>query len=186
MEHFKLTDKERETLNALTGSPVPLSDMLNARERRVFYQQELLGENKGCLISFTLNIPGPVKLLPGVPDAFEAGLSQIGAVLKENGYPVEKSRLILDTTGPEAFFLLPAPAKKIKELLIPIEDGSRLGRLFDIDVLAENGEKISREELNRPGRRCLLCEKPAKECARSRAHSVEELSREVAKILAQE
>ena len=45
MEHFKLTDKERETLNALAGSPVPLFDMLNARERRVFYQQELLGEN---------------------------------------------------------------------------------------------------------------------------------------------
>ena len=79
MEHFKLTDKERETLNALTGSPVPLSHMLNARERRVFYQQELLEGSEGCLISFTLNIPGPVKLLPGVPGAFEAGLSQIGA-----------------------------------------------------------------------------------------------------------
>ena len=51
MEHFKLTDKERETLNALTGSPVPLSDMLNARERRVFYQQELLEGSEGCLIS---------------------------------------------------------------------------------------------------------------------------------------
>lgn len=38
-----------------------LPDMLNARERRVWMQEQLLSEFPGVLVSFTLNIPGPVK-----------------------------------------------------------------------------------------------------------------------------
>ena len=48
---------------------VNLQEMLAARERRCYLQTQLLHQYKKSLISFTLNIPGPVKVLTGVPEA---------------------------------------------------------------------------------------------------------------------
>ena len=42
---------------------VSLQEMLAARERRSALQTRLLQQYKKSLISFTLNIPGPVKVL---------------------------------------------------------------------------------------------------------------------------
>ena len=185
MELFHLSKEEMARLSELVGSEVPLEDMLNARERRVFCQKELLSSGGGSLISFTLNIPGPVKLLPGTPEAFLEGLSRIDAALKKAQYRVLEERLLLANTGAEAFFLVDALPRDVKALLVPIEDCSSRGRLCDMDVLDREGNKISRQELGMPERKCLLCEKPARECARSRAHSVEELTRHVSEILAE-
>ena len=41
---------------------VSLREMLAARERRCYLQTQLLHRYKKSLISFTLNIPGPVKV----------------------------------------------------------------------------------------------------------------------------
>lgn len=111
------------------------------------------------------------------------GLSRIGERLCHQGFPIMKKALILEKTGPEAFFLLSAPAEKVKAALVPVEDETRLGRLFDIDVIRPDGTKVSREEIGIEGRTCLLCGRPARECARSRTHSVEELTKEIAGIL---
>ena len=45
----------------VTGQYVELPKMLDARERRHFVQQKLLNEHQLPLISFTLNIVGPIK-----------------------------------------------------------------------------------------------------------------------------
>ena len=45
---------------------VALLEMLNAREMRSVLQKQLLQQYRKPLICLTLNIPGPVKLLPGV------------------------------------------------------------------------------------------------------------------------
>lgn len=45
---------------------VSLQEMLAARERRCYLQTQLLHQYKKSLISFTLNIPGPVKVLTDV------------------------------------------------------------------------------------------------------------------------
>jgi len=63
----------------------------------------------------------------------------------------------------------------VKKITIHVEETPPLGRLFDIDVYDKAGNGIGRAELGYPVRRCLICEKDAKLCGRSRSHTVEEL-----------
>lgn len=183
MEQFLLNDTEKETLQQFVGADAELPDMLNARERRVWMQKELLSRYPGVLISFTFNIPGPVKVLPYVPEAFSSALGEIISALNSAKIPVLKRSLILDKTGPEAFLCVDADALFVKRLLVTLEDASDLGRLYDIDIIGRDGNKISRSDIGKPGRTCLLCGRPAKECSRSRTHSVAELTEKINGIL---
>ena len=47
-----------------SGNCVSLEEILNARENRVKIQQKMLQKAPTCLLSFTLNIPGSVKVFP--------------------------------------------------------------------------------------------------------------------------
>ena len=50
--------------------PVSVEDMMEARERRARLQEQLIGTYQVPVVSFTLNIPGPVKILPGTEEFF--------------------------------------------------------------------------------------------------------------------
>lgn len=162
---------------------VSLQEMLAARERRCYLQTQLLAQYKKSLISFTLNIPGPVKVLPGVPEAFAAGCQRIEALLKDRLVLVQHMETIKEKTGYEAFYNVDANPDFIKELMVSLEDQDRVGRLFDIDVLRTDGSKVSREDLGFSPRTCLLCGQPAHVCSRSRSHSVAQLTAEIESIL---
>lgn len=162
---------------------VSLQEMLAARERRCYLQTQLLHQYKKSLISFTLNIPGPVKVLPGVPEAFASGCQRIETLLKDRLVLIQHMETIKEKTGYEAFYSVDANPDFIKELMVSLEDQDRLGRLFDIDVLRPDGSKVSREDMGSAPRTCLLCGQPAHVCSRSRRHSVEELTAEIGKIL---
>lgn len=162
---------------------VTLTDMLDARERRVSIQNHLLMQHKLPLICLTLNIPGPVKVFSLVPEAYEEGCRRIRFLLDQNNFPIIDFLEIKSKTGYEAFFSVNAQASDIKKAMVSIEDQDRLGRLFDIDVLGVDGMKLSREEFGLPPRLCLICNRPAHECSRSRAHSVPELTKQIQKIL---
>ncbi len=164
---------------------VSLLEMMNAREMRMAAQQFLLRQYKKPLISFTLNIPGPIKVLPGVPDAFEEGCCQIEKTLTKHLVRINHVDTVKQKTGYEAYYSVDASPEFIKKLMISLEDKDRLGRIFDIDVLRKNGVKISREELGYSPRPCLLCTEPALLCGRSRKHNVKELIREIEMILSE-
>ena len=153
---------------------VTAADMMAARERRAERQKELL-EQGGALISFTLNIPGPLKLSPLWERGFNEGCRLIEARLAQEKWQVKQRSRYAENTGYEAFWLLDAPADKLKRAMVAVEDGCSIGRLFDIDVLAADGVPISRSDLGLSPRTCLICGQPAHLCGRSRAHSVEEL-----------
>ena len=53
---------------------VTTADMMCARDRRAAAQQQLLSLHKLPLVSFTLNIPGPVKRTALAELAFNSGL----------------------------------------------------------------------------------------------------------------
>ena len=87
-------------------------------------------------------------------------------------------------TGPEGYICVKdMEPVELKKIAVHAEETSPLGRLFDIDVLIAEGG-ISRAALGAPPRRCLICQRDAKACARSRAHSMEDLLAEVDKIIA--
>ena len=67
----------------------------------------------------------------------------------------------------------------MKEITTRLEEQDELGRLFDMDVLGPEGEKLSRPAV----RRCLVCGGPVQACARSRAHSLETLQERTEQIL---
>lgn len=158
-----------------SGNHVSMTEILDAREKRVQIQQEMLQKAPSCLLSFTLNIPGPIKVFPYTKWAYEVGISIIlEGISLLNGTTLEQREVKKDT-GWEAFFSLNLHPKDIKAYLLEQEDQHPLGRLFDFDVLRIDGSKLSRQELGFSERTCLLCGNPAFLCGRSRAHSAREL-----------
>ena len=154
--------------------PVTVADMLDARDRRAERQKRFL-ETSPVLICLTMNIPGPIKASAEILAAFREGVRRVQSAV--GARPI----LYEAFTGPEAYVPLNADAEVVKREMCRIEDEEPLGRLFDLDVLTGNGEKHGRSALGFSPRSCLLCGKPAFACARSRAHSVSELSGEVSR-----
>lgn len=154
--------------------PVTVADMLDARDRRAERQKRFL-ETSPVLICLTMNIPGPIKASTEILAAFREGVRRVQSAV--GARPI----LYEAFTGPEAYVPLNADAEVVKREMCRIEDEEPLGRLFDLDVLTGNGEKHGRSALGFSPRSCLLCGKPAFACARSRAHSVSELSGEVSR-----
>ena len=159
----------------VTGQYVELPKMLDARERRQFVQQKLLNEHQLPLISFTLNIVGPIKVFPLAVRTFEEGLSMIRTQCMAWKLPIIEEKRIEDITGYEAFLVIDSDARTVKEILCRLEERTPLGRLFDLDVLSPDGTKISRTDFHMPPRKCLLCNQDAFVCGRSRTHSVDEI-----------
>ena len=159
----------KDRINLRTGSRPTLADVLEKREALWELTQELEKRYPGCaVVALTLNIPGPYKNNPTVKRIF-------GEVVDaaEKAFPVSPLERIENAdapTGPYIYWVLDRDASELKEKMMQVEDGHPLGRFCDIDVTHEG------EQLKRPlPRKCFICDKPAKICARSRAHSVEEL-----------
>lgn len=162
---------------------VSLLEMLDARERRVYHQQQLLEQYHKPLICFTMNIAGPVKDSPLIRRGFARGQQ----LLRQQLFRAKLTPLYTDSrceaTGCEAFYVLDADPLTIKKFTTDIEDATPLGRLFDMDVLRPDGVKVDRQELRLEGRRCLICGGPAKACSSRRIHTVAELQAKTSDIL---
>lgn len=136
-----------------------------------------------ALVCLTVIFPGAVKRdertlrvaregVAAVREAFE------GILLREELRDLE--------TGYEGFFLVEASPEAAKRLCCGIEDTHPLGRLMDLDVIVlEEGNPVpmSRQTLGFPERKCLLCDRPARECMRARTHPPVELLRRIDEIL---
>lgn len=150
--------------------------MLLARDRRASRQAALLSRYGRPVISFTMNIAGPVKDSPLIRYAFRSGLWQLEAL------PCAQlcREAIFEPTGPEALLVYETQdARLLKAFCIRLESEGEAGRLFDLDVLDANGEKLSRET----GRTCLVCGGPVSGCSRSRAHGLEAITARTRAIL---
>ena len=162
---------------------VSLVQMLDARERRVQHQQELLTQYHKPLICFTMNICGPIKDSPLIRRGFARGRQLLRQqFLRAKLTPLYQGA-VREVTGCEAFYVLDADPLTIKKFTTDIEDATPLGRLFDMDVIRPDGLKVDREELNLEGRRCLICGGPAKVCSSRRIHTVAELQEKTTEIL---
>lgn len=162
---------------------VTLMEMLEAREARVQAQDGLRERYGAPVISFTLNIAGPVKDSSLIRRAFRAGQEQLEAGLRAAKLEALWQGENLAPTGCEALYAVDGTAKEVKALCVSIEDGSPLGRLFDMDVLDAVGRKLDREEVGGGPRSCIVCGAAGKGCASRRVHSVEELQEATRRIL---
>ena len=161
---------------------INLEQMLAARDRRAEIQNKLLAnaEPGACLVCLTLNIAGDVKRTPMTRMLFDRGLFEFDKA----GLDVQEYIETDEPTGTEAFWLLDEDAEDVKRRLESIEEDKTIAasRLFDFDVLTYDGfgpQKLSRTK----SRKCLICDKPAAECSRSRAHGLDAVKAETDRLL---
>ena len=68
----------------MQGIEVGIDEILNCREKRVAIQNEMIKKYNKPVISFTMNIPGPIKTNNEIKKAFDIGKNLILKKLKEN------------------------------------------------------------------------------------------------------
>lgn len=163
----------------MIGEEVILTDMLTCREHRAQIQNSLIEKYHCPVISFCMNIPGPIKTNEQIRNAFESGKDLLLATLSNHTAEIKEAYEIHEKTGDELLISVSFPAEEIKKLTTLIEETHPLGRLFDMDVLDTDGMKLSRESY----RKCIICGCQAQECARTRKHTVEEMQQKIEEML---
>ena len=162
-------------------STVTLHQMLDARESRSLLRRRYFAscENE-LLLQFTLNIPGNRKNSDIVQQIFAEGLTELESRLPEILFLKETDAQKL--TGPEGYGRISGSPLEIKKILCESEENHPLGRLWDFDLFASPDRSLSREEAGHEGRLCLICDKPAHQCSRSRSHSIEDIHGKILKM----
>jgi len=154
---------------------ITLTEMLEAREKRALVQNKLI-EKYGCpIICFTMNIPGPLKNSPLIERAFREGLAALGHRLPKSTLLHCETESI--PTGCTAFYAVDMDVLELKKICTAIEDSCELGRLFDMDVIDKNGNKLERNEVDGKDRGCIVCGAPGRGCASRRIHNAQELQK---------
>ena len=153
---------------------VTLQEMLLARDLRVGTQAFLRREYGYPLVACTMNIPGPMKNNLVIQRCFDIGVGNLSCIFKQQLDLILEHRL---ETGPECYFIVISPIdlRELKRELVRFEETFPIGRWFDLDVKDPEGKSVSRRDVGMEERSCFLCGRPAKECGRSRRHSVDEL-----------
>ncbi len=160
---------------------VTLWQMLSAREGRAEAQRLLLGRYGQTLVSFTMNIPGPVKDSPLIRRAFYLGCSRLEALVPQ----AVRQELVEAVTGCEARYTVPMEPRAVKRICTAIEEETPIGRLFDLDVLASDGTKLEREQVGGGSRDCIVCGAPGRGCASRRTHTVAQLQGAAGRLMAE-
>ena len=164
----------------MTGNIIDLPHMLARRESRSREQQAFLNAHHSPLVSFSMNIPGPVKTNSLIRKAFILGRDSLLSRLESVNAIIFDSLETHEDTGDELLLSVGnAPPELLKDIAVSIEDSTPIGRLYDIDIIDSSGHKLSRPHF----RKCLICNKQAQECARSRSHSVSEMQSAVELLL---
>lgn len=161
---------------------VDTPQVLEQRERQVARRQAFLRPGY-VYLDFNLNIPGPYKRSYLSDRFFEASVRRLADLLTEAGYKRARDFSLRSEAGLYRCWELSAgsafdnkldldAAAELKSLTTTWEETFPAARLWDLDVYAEDGTKLSRPGQSRP---CLICSEPAWVCARSRRHSWQEL-----------
>lgn len=169
--------------------------ILAARERRWRIRQDLVRRFQAPVLTLGLNIPGPDKNPPGAEQALNRLWDSLLAryrrafILYRREHPLAGLTPYLyrerstGADGPFWHLVSPLPANTLKRLGVYCETNHPLGRLADVDVLAEDGHVLSRADLGLPPRPCFLCAEPAALCRRLGRHAPADVSAFVRDVL---
>jgi len=159
---------------------ISLAMLLAARDHRRDMQLMLLHKYPGSsVVVLTVNIPGAEKRT-----SRSVAVGREGMKVLSTRFPVEP---LFTTerdlpTGYEGYFVTTVPPEQAKRVCVEIEETHPLGRIFDIDVIGEDGIPLSRTDYGGSPRKCLICGNDARVCMRLRSHSTEELLNVINKI----
>jgi len=151
-----------------------LDEILQARDDRYALQTSLIEKYRSPLVTCTMNIPGPHKNSDLIQASFDKAME---AFIERNQGVLEEVARQEKETGPERYFIVLGGTNlyALKRRLAFFEQVFPIGRWLDLDLKDNDGMPITRKDINQEQRTCLLCHRPAKECARSERHSLEDL-----------
>ncbi|SUO93326.1 citrate lyase holo-[acyl-carrier protein] synthase [Suttonella ornithocola] len=148
-----------------------LTMVLAARDARQQAQQSLLQSGVNSVVSFSVLAPGEIKRSPFLDKVFLIGRQRIYHYLHHHGFSL-CDPIHLNHSGGESWLIGSTnEATSLKSALMTLEQYHPLGRLWDIDVLDNQGIPLSRQSFHQLPRRCLCCADDAKSCAKTRRHS---------------
>ncbi len=142
-------------------------DILDAREQRVEFQEELIRKYKSTLVMIRVNYPGVNKynyVTEGIINVVNKEVINIFA------NDIQYKNLKETAEGPIATVVVDMIAEEVKKATIKIEENHILGRFVDMDVYDLNGKSLSRTQLGYSMRKCYLCDGSAQECVRAMKH----------------
>ncbi|MBR0516655.1 MAG: citrate lyase holo-[Firmicutes bacterium] len=161
---------------------VQLPDMLACREARANRQRQLIEEYKKPVVSLSMNIAGDVKNTPAISMLQKDGEGEFKSAAEKAGFALLFEERSDAFTGPESLLVFDTEdAQTLKNTGVALEEETPWGRLFDIDIIGTDGEKLSRPQ----PRRCIVCGGPAADCARSRAHGLDQIRKAADELLGQ-
>ena len=161
---------------------ITLEQLLKARDDRYARQLALTKDwPDRTLVCLTVVLPGPVKRDARSLKVAEAAVAAVREVFD----PVYKEVYDLET-GYEGYFIVDGTLMDVKKACCEIENVHPYGRLMDLDVIERVGDTVapvSRDRVGEEPRRCLLCDRPARECMRAHAHTPGEIIQTIDKIV---
>ena len=169
--------------HALGQVEVSLDEMLIARDERAARQTAALARFRAPLVSMTIVMPGPVKDGGLARHVMEVALEQMDSLISAHNWSLLSREVFWQITGPEAIYVVDVEPRVLKSATIDLEEHHPIGRLWDLDIITTKGVGLSRFQLWRPARPCLLCDRPARECSRSRRHSLPELMKQIRRMV---
>ena len=156
------------------NSKCSLHDMLASRDRRSEWQRLHFKDNPATtLMVATVVAPGEYKL---TPDTEVVAKAMEEVLIREFRPYIIASKHYSFVSGHEVWLKLSCTESEAKRMAVKIEDTYILGRLFDIDVIRPDMQPLSRREIGKNPRKCLLCDNEARLCMRLRKHDKEEIS----------
>lgn len=157
---------------------VTLEDMLAAREARSQRMAQAVADTSRSVVSFTMNIPGPVKASSLIRRGFREGCRRLESAFSGENISYKLLHRSEEFTGCEALYAVDGDSDEVKRLCVIVEDCDELSRLFDMDVIAPERKTVSRTELQYAERGCMVCGAAGRGCASRRLHDVAALQAE--------
>ena len=156
-----------------------LRQVLEAREARWQFRQELTAQTGRPVISVTLCVPERFRTDQKFYTVFQGLCGKFAQLLESRGIPFTDEGELNGADGPVRFYSSPADAALLKELCVLGEETLPGGRMLDIDLMTADGTPVSRAAAGLPPRRCVVCQNEAALCVSRRLHSREEVERQV-------
>ena len=100
----------------MQGEQVVLTDMLQCRKRRAQIQDTFIEQYHCPVISFCMNIPGPVKTNEQIRAAFDSGKNALLLKLEQAQADIKNSIEIHEKTGDELLLAVDCPDRKNQKI----------------------------------------------------------------------
>lgn len=165
-----LHQKEKDRANAI----------LMDREARFNYTLSLIDRYKKPVLVGRVNYPGLCKNNGKVSTSF-AALQDLLTSHFQGGYDLVKHWHGAD--GPALILVLRSSARKWKRTCMEIEESHVQGRVWDLDVYGTTYEPLSRTDLGKAPRTCLVCGENAKLCSAQNKHPLKDVIKKIDSII---